>query len=197
LDSGFGGCEFEFGEELLPLVPVPLLPELLLLVVEVLDKSGEKRPCMEGSRCCCEAVAFVLVLVFGSAPVPVVDVDVDVDRRPWASPRWLAVILVFSVDDIDDDEDDDDDEAPRNSSQEESPVDSGSSSSSSSPLLDVSPVSGGGKSDEYDCFGFWLPVSNGLVLDFALFDSLERSGEDPPEAEAEVVAADDASSCAL
>jgi hypothetical protein len=116
------------------------------------------------------------------------------------------VILVLSVDDIDDDADDDDDdveEAPRNSSQEESPVDRGSSSSSSSPSFDVSPVSGGGKSDEYDCFGFGLPVSDddddgglapdGLVLDFALFDSLERSGDDP----AEVAAADDASSCAL
>jgi hypothetical protein len=120
------------------------------------------------------------------------------------------VILVLSVDDIEDADDDDDDdadeEAPRNSSQEESPVDRGSSSSSSSPSLDVSPVSGGGKSDEYDCFGFVLPVSDdddddeglapdGLVLDFALFDSLERSGEDP--AEAEGAAADDASSCAL
>lgn len=127
-------------------------------------------------------------------------------------------------DDTADDDDDDDDaaeEAPRNSSQEESPVDSGSSSSSSSFSLDVSPlVSGGGKRDEYDCFGFVVPVPLSdelsdeeekevpnappvglvLVLDCLLLDSFERSGED--EDFAEVVAAPDAdadaaSSCAL
>jgi hypothetical protein len=197
LDSGLGGGGFG-----LPVVvlPVPLLPELALVAVGVLldDKSGEKRSCMEDSRCCCEAVAFVLV-AFGP----------DVDRRPCAAgppPRWLAVILAFSVDD------DTVEEAPRNSSHEESPVDRGSSSSSSSPSLDVSPVlSGGGKRDEYDGFAFDLVLSDelsdddeeglepaDLFLDLALLESLERSGvEDLAEAEAEVVAADDVSSCAL
>jgi hypothetical protein len=185
LDSGFGGGGFGF------VLPVAVLMEVLALA-GALDESGEKRSCMEGSRCC-EDVAFVLV-VFG--PV--------VDRRACACPRWLAVILAFSVDDTGDD-DDAVEEAPRNSSHEESPVDRGSSSSSSSPSLGVPPVRGGGKSDEYNCFGFVLSdeVSDDevgldpgdLVLDFALFDSFERSGEDPAEAEAG--AADDASSCAL
>lgn len=54
----------------LPLVELELVLELAASAGELVAASGGKRSCTEGSRCCCEIVAFVLV-AFGA-----------VDRRP-------------------------------------------------------------------------------------------------------------------